>query len=297
MASTILISGASGQLGRRVTHHLLETNGVEPSRLIATTRSPDRLSELAERGVQVRYADFDDGSSVKQAFSGADKVLIISTDLFDLDHGKRLKQHETAIAAAKEVGASHAAYTSMLFPEPGSPIPFASDHLGSEQALKESGLSYTIFQNNAYHENLVMSLSAILASGKWFTSVGDGRTAYVGRDDIASAIASRLSADTIESVTLALTGTRAYTNSEVAVLATVATGRPIEVIQVSDDDLALHLNRIGIPDPFVRLLVGIEVNARKGLADLENDLIRQLTNRQPQSLEDFLKSNGAAFIK
>jgi NAD(P)H dehydrogenase (quinone) len=296
MTNPILVTGASGQLGRRILHHLLESNGVQPSGIIATTRNPDGLAQFAARGVVVRRADFDDAASLEQAFAGAKKILIISTDLFDLVDGKRLKQHETAIEAARKAGATHAAYTSMLYPEPGSPIPFASDHFGTEQALKASGLSYTIFQNNAYHENLFMSLPAILASGRWFTSAGQGRTAYVARDDIAAAIASRLASKWDDSATLALTGTKAYSNAEVAGLTTEVTGRHIEVVDFSDEALAEHLKAAGVPDPFVSLMVAVDVNARAGYADLENDLVAKLTRREPVSLKSFLEASKSALV-
>jgi NAD(P)H dehydrogenase (quinone) len=296
MTDTILVTGASGQLGRRVVHHLLESNGVLPSRIFATSRKPDALTQFAARGVVVRHADFDDATSLDQAFAGAETILIISTDLFDLVDGKRLKQHETAIAAARKMGAKHVAYTSMLYPEPGSPIPFASDHFGTEQALKASGISYTIFQNNAYQENLFMSLPSILASGRWFTAAAKGRTAYVARDDIAAAIATRLASKPEDGATLALTGARAYSNAEVASLATEVTGKNIEVVDVSDEALAEHLKNVGVPDPFVRLLVAVEVNARAGYADLETDLIKTLTSREPTSLKTFLEASKSALV-
>ncbi|TKD11989.1 MAG: SDR family NAD(P)-dependent oxidoreductase, partial [Mesorhizobium sp.] len=95
--------------------------------------------------------------SLATAFRGADSVLIISTGEIDLLHGKRLKQHENAVAAAKQAGVSHLLYTSMPNPEPGSPVLFAGDHYGTEQAIKASGIPYTIFRNGWYQENLFMS--------------------------------------------------------------------------------------------------------------------------------------------
>jgi NAD(P)H dehydrogenase (quinone) len=209
MTNTILITGASGQLGRRVTEHLLDSYHVPPQRLIATTRHPARLDDLARRGVTVRQADFNETMSLEQAFAGADRILIISTDHLDLTGGARLKQQQAAVAAARNAGAGHLAYTSMLKPEPGSPILFASDHYGTEQALKASGLAYTIFRNNAYHENLLLTLPSIVATGRWYSSAGEGRVAYAARDDMAAAIAGRLAADASESATFELTGPKA----------------------------------------------------------------------------------------
>ncbi|AXC12155.1 NADPH:quinone oxidoreductase 2 [Acidisarcina polymorpha] len=297
MSNNILITGASGQLGRRVLDHLIDGNTVDPSRIIATTRKPEALTAYAERGITVRHVDFDDEPSLEKAFVGADKILIIATDLFDLVDNKRLRQHERAIRAAKALGASHLAYTSMIHPEPGSPIPFANDHYGTEEAIKASGLSYTIYQNNAYYENLVLALPTVIKSGFWFTSAGEGRTAYASRDDMAAAIARNLSSDLKRSETLQLTGSIAYTNAEVAELATRVLGKPIELVDLSDEALTEQLKAFGVPEPFAILAAAVDANARLGLADSLNDTIESLIQRPPLSLEDFLVANRAVFLQ
>ncbi|MBZ9922631.1 NmrA family NAD(P)-binding protein, partial [Mesorhizobium sp. BR1-1-7] len=158
MTATLLVTGASGQLGRGVIQHLLDSLKVPPQRIIATTRNPENLADLAARGATIRAADFDDTASLEAAFKGADRVLIISTGELDLKSGRRLKQHENAVAAAKHAGVSHLLYTSMPNPEPVSPVLFANDHYGTEQAIKASGIPYTIFRNGWYQENLFMAL-------------------------------------------------------------------------------------------------------------------------------------------
>ena len=134
MSNTLLVTGASGQLGRRVIHHLLRTHQVPAARIIATTRKPDALADLAAEGVVVRQADFEDPASMVRAFVGAQRLLLISTDALDRP-GRRLEQHQAAVAAAVGAGVNHVVYTSMLKPEPGSPIPFAPDHFGTEQGV------------------------------------------------------------------------------------------------------------------------------------------------------------------
>jgi NAD(P)H dehydrogenase (quinone) len=290
----ILVTGASGQLGRRVIAHLLESKKVPASRIIAATRNPAGLADLAARGVALRRADFDDPPSLEQAFAGAEAILIISTDKFDLVGGKRLKQQEAAVAAAKQAGAAHVLYTSMLRPEPGSPVLFASDHYGTEQAMKASGMSYTIFRNNAYHENLLESLPAVVASGRWYTSAGEGRTAYAARDDVAAAIAGRLAAGATDSATLLLTGPEAYSHAEVAALVTEVTGKPIEIAPLSDDALTDVLKTAGVPDDWARLLASVDANVRAGNNDVVNDTIETLSSRRPLPLRRFLEANTSA---
>jgi len=129
MSDTILVTGAAGQLGQRVVHHLLETYKVPAGRIIAATRDPSKLAELAARGVATRKADFDDAAGLVSAFEGAGTVLIISTDALAVP-GQRLKQHTAAVNAAAKAGVKHIAYTSMPSPDK-SLVTFAPDHLGT----------------------------------------------------------------------------------------------------------------------------------------------------------------------
>ncbi|AKU95496.1 NADPH:quinone oxidoreductase 2 [Labilithrix luteola] len=291
MTDTILVTGASGRLGRAVVRHLVDTYEIEPTRVIATTRDPAKLSDMTARGIQVRAASFDDPSGLDRAFAGATKVLVISTDELDLEGGKRLRQHVAAVAAAKRAGASYVSYTSMIRPEPGSPVLFANDHFGTEQAIRASGLAFTIFRANSYHENLFLSLPAVFATGRWYTSAGEGRVAYAGRDDMAAAIAACLASPITESTTLDLTGPVAYSNAEVARMVTAVTGRSIEIVPLSDAALTDALKSNGVPEPFARLLASVDANTRMGNSDVESDVLERLLRRKPTSLERFIQAN------
>jgi NAD(P)H dehydrogenase (quinone) len=293
MTETLLVTGASGQLGRGVIHHLLDTLNVAPARIIAATRNPESLADLAARGVTIRQADFDDSASLVDAFNGADRVLIISTGEIDLG-GKRLKQHENAVAAARKAGVSHLLYTSMPTPEPGSPVLFAGDHYGTEQAIKASGIPYTIFRNGWYQENLFMSLPHAIASGYWYTAAADGRIAHGARDDMAAAIAAGLASGAVESTTYTLTGPQAHTVAEIAALVTDVTGKPIEVVQLSDEALTEGLKAAGIPSDFAPVIVSFDTNTRSGRIGMVTDAIETLSGKKPQSLRHFLEANKAA---
>ena len=296
MSETLLVTGASGQLGRGVINHLLDAQKIAPASIIAATRNPENLADLVARGVTVRAADFNDRTSLETAFAGADRVLIISTGDLDLKTGRRLKQHETAVAAAKAAGVSHLAYTSMPNPEPGSPVLFASDHYGTEQAIKASGIAYTIFRNGWYQENLFMALPHAIASGKWYSSAGDGRIAHGARDDMAAAIAAGLASGSKESRIYTLTGPQAYTTREVAAIVSDVTGKPIEVIQVPDEGLTEGIKAAGVPEDFARIIASFDANTRAGrIADV-TDAVEKLSGRKSRTLQQFLEANKTALL-
>ncbi len=292
MTDTLLVTGASGQLGRSVINHLLDTFKVPAARIIATTRTPANLADLAARGVDVREADFDDQASLAKAFKGADRALVISTNELAIQ-GKRREQQLAAVAAAKQAGVAHLLYTSLPNPEPGSPIIFAPDHYDTEQAIKATGIPYTILRNSWYDENLFMSLPQTLASGHWYTSAGDGRISYCARDDMAAAIAGALASGAKESTTYTLTGPKAYTVAEVAALVTEVTGKPIQVIQLSDDALTDGMKAAGLPEPIARLLVSFDAATRVGGLGMVTDSVEKLSGRKSVSLKQFLEANKA----
>jgi NAD(P)H dehydrogenase (quinone) len=259
--------------------------------VLAGSRRPDKLGELAGWGVSVRKADFDDPATLAGAFAGIDRILIISTDAIFVP-GQRIQQHLAAIDAAVRSGVRHIVYTSMPNPEPPSVMPIAPDHYATEQRIAQSGIGFTILRNSWYTENLLRSLPGVFASGKWFTSAGQGRMNYIARNDIARAAAAALSAG--EEITAArydLTGPKSMTVSEIAAVASAAFDRPIEVIQVSDDELARTLAESGMPAAWIPRRVATDMNMRAGKFDIESDAVRRLTGTPPQSLRDFLLAN------
>src|SRR3954454_25286486 len=121
---TLLVTGASGHLGQRVIELLLEANA---GHVIAATRTPEKLAHLAARDVEVRKADFDDPSTLTEAFAGVDRLLLISTDALD-GTDRRQVQHRNALNAAARAGVTHVAYSSLTNPAPGSSLAIARDH-------------------------------------------------------------------------------------------------------------------------------------------------------------------------
>ncbi|MGV2099581.1 SDR family oxidoreductase [Rhizobium sp. 21-4511-3d] len=291
MSDTILVTGAAGQLGQRVVHHLLETYKVPASRIIAATRDPSKLAELAARGVATRKADFDDAAGLVSAFEGAGTVLIISTDALAVP-GQRLKQHTAAVNAAAKAGVKHVAYTSMPSPDK-SLVTFAPDHLGTENAIKASGLPYTILRDAWYFDNFMMSLPHNLEGGKWYTATKGGKVPYITREDCALAIAAALVGKP-ENKTYTLTGSTSYSIADVASAVTAITGRPLEVIDVTDEQLSAGMTGAGLPSFVVDMLVSADANIRAGNFDSLSGDFTTLTGKEPQTLRKFIEDRKAA---
>src|SRR6202451_1564515 len=256
---TLFVTGAAGHLGRRVVELLLERDA---GKIVAGTRKPEKLADLAARGVVVRHADFEDQKGLEAALKGADRVLIISTDAIDRP-GRRLAQHKAAVAAAVSAGVKHAVYTSMPNPET-SPVVFAPDHLGTEQALKASGLSYTILRMCWYADFLIPTLAPAVASGKLIAATGQGGAPYVTREDCAQAAAAALASTDTSNKTFNITGPDPLTYTGRATLASELRGRPVTFVPVEPAERVTQLIAVGTPEFIAKLLVSSQIAIAQG---------------------------------
>jgi NAD(P)H dehydrogenase (quinone) len=182
----------------------------------------------------------------------------------------------------------------MLNPE-GSFIPFAPDHLQTEQAIERSGLEFTILRVSWYAENLLGSLPGVLASGKWFTAAQNGRINYVPREDVARAAAAALASRGDGRQRLDITGPAPLTIAQIAAITSELSGKAIEVVQVSDEQLADGLRSAGLPPFVIPLVVGTDQNMRAGKFDVASDAVRRLTGKDAQSVRDYLAAHRAAW--
>ncbi len=285
--ATLLVTGASGHLGRRVVELLLEAGA---GHLIATTRHPDKLADLAARGVEIRQADFDDPESLSGAFAGADRLLLISTDIFD-GTDRRMNQHRNAVKAAEQAGVKHVVYTSLTNPGPESPILLAPDHHATEQALDASSLDWTVLRNNMYTENLLQGLPRAIETGKWVAAAGDGAASYVTREDCARAAAAALAATTSGRTTLDISGPAALTHAEIAQIASELVDRPIEYVAVEPGALKAGVVAAGLPEIVAGLIVSFDEAVAQGKLAVASTAVADLTGTPAQSVGDFLKAH------
>jgi NAD(P)H dehydrogenase (quinone) len=286
---TLFVTGASGHLGRRVVELLLEK---EAGKIVAGTRKPEKLADLAARGATVVHADFDDPKGLETALAGVDRVLIISTDAIDRP-GRRLTQHKSAVSAAAAAGVKHAVYTSMPNPET-SPVVFAPDHLGTEQALKASGMSWTILRDCWYTDYLIPTLAPAVASGQLIAATGQGGAPYVTREDCAQDAAAALASADTANRTFNITGPDLVTYAELAKIASELTGRPVAFVPVEPAERVAQLIAAGTPEPIAKLLVSSQTAISQGKMGTPTNAVKELTGREPMSVREFLSTHREA---
>lgn len=288
---TLLVTGASGNLGRQAVEWLLSNyNGP----IIATTRDTGKLSEFSGRGVTVRQADFDKPETLADAFAGAQRLLLISTDALAFP-GQRLKQHKDAVQAAVQAGVKHIIYTSIQNADPGTACLIADDHFATEELIKNSGLTYTILRNNLYADNLLQALPQAIATGHYATAGGDGATAYVTRMDCANTAAAALASSSTDKQIIDVTGPEALSGSDIARISSEITGKSIQFVPLEAAQLVGIYESIGIPNGFAQVLVSFDTASSKGEYSQTSQAVRQLTGSAPTSVKQFLADNKNLF--
>ena len=281
----IIVTGATGQLGRAITENLLEL--VPAGQIGVSVRDPEKARDLEERGVRVRRGDFDDAASLNHAFEGASQVLIVSSNTRG---DSAVSQHPAAIDAARKAGAERVLYTSHMGSNPSSPFPPMRNHAGTEEALRESGVAFTSLRNGFYASPTpMMMLGNAIETGE-LVAPEDGPVAWTTRGDLAEAAAIILAREGIDGPTPALTASETVDASGIAAIASEITGRQIRRVVVPDDEYRNGLLANGTPEPGADMLLGLFAASRQGDFSPADPTLARLIGREPTPLWGVLES-------
>lgn len=280
---SVIVTGASGKLGRLVAENLLAR--LAAADLVLVTRHPAALSDLAARGADVRFGDFDDPASLPNAFAGGTRMLLISTDAI----GRRVAQHRAAIDAATAAGVGHIVYTSHVNPVAGNPIgPIAEENRETEAMLHGTATAWTVLRFGSFAELQVQPAALAVTAGRLISNAGDGRLVPVSRRDCAEAAAIVLTTGGHDAQTYEITGPAALSQRELAAVFAEVSGRPVKVVRVGDRMLEWGLVRYGTPKPVARAIAAFGRSLREGYFDVVDPAFERLSGRPPLSLREVL---------
>ncbi|MDD2466157.1 MAG: SDR family oxidoreductase [Desulfobulbus sp.] len=273
----IVVTGATGQLGRLVIAALLKK--VPAAKIVAAVRNPEKAKDLAETGIQVRYADYSLPESWNEALKGADKVLLISSS----EIGQRAIQHRSVIDAAKRSGVKLLAYTSVLHAGT-SPLGLAAEHRETEALLSASGVPFVLLRNGWYTENYTAGVPAALVHGSVYGCAGDGRISSATRADYAEAAAAVLTSDNQAGRVYELAGDTSYTLTELAAEISRQSGKNIGYVNLPEAEYKSVLIKVGLPEVVAELLANSDTGASKNALFDDSRQLNKLIGRPSTSL-------------
>jgi NAD(P)H dehydrogenase (quinone) len=281
--STFAVTGASGHLGRLTVEELLAL-GVPASDVIAVVRSQAKAADLAERGVQVREADYSRPETLGPALAGVSRLLLVSSSAA----GERVAHHTNVIEAAQAAGSSRIVYTSMLKAN-DTTNPLAGEHHETERALRDAGVAFTVLRNSWYTENYTGQLSQYLEGGEILGAAGNGRISAASRRDYAAAAAAALLQDEAGNRTYELGGP-AFDLAGLARVISEVTGRQVTYRDLPVDEYADALQHAGLDETTAHFVASLDASIAHGDLETDSQDLAQLLGRPATPLAEVLRA-------
>ena len=274
----IALTGASGQLGRRVIHHLLEL-GAAPESIVAVVRDRARADDLAELGLVVRQADYENTAAYAEALAGVDRVLLISSNAV----GGRLRQHRNVVDAAVLAGVKLLGYTSIAHAD-STTMKLATEHQATEQYIRDSWLPFVFLRNGWYLENYTATVGESAERGAIVGSAGNGRVSAASRDDFAAAAAVVLLSEGQDNVIYELGGDESFTQQELAAEISRQTGKPVQYQDLPALEYARVLEKAGVPTAFAGVVADSSAAVKRGELEVTSGDLSRLIGRPTTTL-------------
>ncbi len=283
----ILVTGATGHFGKAAIRFLLQKN-IPANTIAALVRDEAKAADLKEKGIVIRKGDYDDYASLVAAFTGVDKMLLVSAS----DIASRSIQQANAVKAAKEAGVKYILYTSFERKNEtaGSPIAFvAKAHIETEQNIKASGIAYTFFRNNLYTDFIPVFIGEKVRDTGIFWPAGDGKAAFGVREDMAEAAANVLTSEGHEGKEYIIANTENISFAEVAAVISRITGKTISYTSPSPAEYKSVLSVAGVPELYIDLFAAFAEAIKQGEFESSHTDLEKLLGRKPQSPAGFLQ--------
>lgn len=286
----ILVTGATGNIGRRTLHHLLKRRPA--SDLAGLVRDPARAADLAAMGIDIREGDYFDHDGLVRAFEGIEKLMLVSATAFT----DRNTQHENVISAAQHAGVKHIVYMPVIHKAgSGFTLPqITAEDLFVEEKLKASNQAFTLVRHPPFLENVEFYAGGNALETGVYAPAGAGRAGYACRDDLAEAHAVVLSQAGHENKAYSLYGGPPVSFKDVAQILSEISGRPVPLNVVPDQDYIAVLMAAGLPEPAAGFMLAWVHGINAGEWDGQTGDLEKLLGRKPTTAAEFLQASFAS---
>ena len=281
----VLVTGANGNLGSKIVEYLLTKLSVEEIIVGVRNDKSEKAQNYKEQGLEVRVTDFENPETLITAFTGVDRLFIIST--FG-DYETIMRQHTNAVKAAKVNDVKQVIYPSVTRAEE-SDFFLAGMHRAREIAIIESEIPYVILRNNWYVENELSAIQGCMTGAPWLTAAGEGKIGWVYRPDLAEAAANVLVAEghNHENKIYELSGENLTQQQFVDTLNEIL-DKKISLFAVDDSSYEEMLKGAGVPEAHLPMLVMIQKGIRDGGLESTHTDLDFLLERKATSLKQAL---------
>ena len=278
----IAVTGAAGHLGRHIIDSLLARD-VAAGDIVAIVRTASKAADLADRGITVAEAAYEDTAALTSALQDVDRLVLVSGS----EVGRRLAQHTSILDAAKAAGVGFIAYTSLVNAD-SSELSLAPEHRETEALLASSGIDHVLLRNGWYWENFASNVDAARATGHVFGAAGEGRVNGAARRDYAEAAAVVVTTDGHAGKTYELGGKPQLTYREIAQAIGTVIGAEVSYVNQSVEEYQQTLEGAGLPTEIAQMLAGWDVAIAGGALETASTDLEDLIGRPATSLAEAL---------
>lgn len=283
----ILVTGATGHYGYAVIESLIE-NGVNESLIYAMARDYTKVEKLKSLKVNIVFSNYNNYGSMLKAFSGINKLLFVSSN----EQENRSMQHIQVVNAAVESGIKYILYTSQEHKKVNFSLieSVLSSHLATENAIKESGLSYTILRNGLYMDILPSFLGENIFEHGIYLPAGNGKIGLALRSEMAETAAKVLISTGHKNKTYSLSED-SYSISEIAEYISQITGKNITYLSPSLETFIKTVLNQGMPKGCAKRIGGFAVAIRRGELESDGSQMKRLLGRKPLTVKQYLEES------
>jgi uncharacterized protein YbjT (DUF2867 family) len=286
MPDKILVTGATGNVGGEVLKQLA---GLRVS-VRALVRNRTKAAAIEGPDVEIVEGDMSKPSTLAPALDGVRKLLLLSSP----DPGQAALQNGV-IDAAKRAGVRHIVKVSAMGAALDAPMSFGRWHAEIERYLEQSGVPFTILRPNFFMQNMLMSAGTIVAEGKFYGSMKDGKASFVDARDIAAVAAHALAGSGHEGKSYQITGPEALSFADVARKLAAALKKPVSYVDIPREPLIQAMTGAGMPDWQARAIAELyDWGSQGGFAEV-TDVVAKIGKKQPITFDQFASDVAGAF--
>ncbi|WP_162427595.1 SDR family oxidoreductase [Pontibacter pudoricolor] len=290
MQQTILVTGATGTVGREVVKQLSMLDGIRVRAGVHSVIKGENLRRLPD--VEVVEMEFTDPGSLHAAFTHADKVFLVTP----FSEGQ-VEMARKLVDEAKKTGVKHIVKLSALGAGAKDAIQLCRWHREIERYIEQSGIPYTFLRAASFMQNFEnYSAPTIKSEGKIYMPAGEGKVSYIDARDIAAVAIAVLTGDGHESKIYDLTGPEAISVGEVAATISLVTGKQVDFVDVPEEAAMQSMQQQEMPDWMIHALLELYGQQRAGNSDLVTNCVEELTGRKPHNFRQFVKEYKECFV-
>jgi len=287
MTDTILVMGATGNVGSQVVKQLADTG----ANVRAAVRSPRKAESLKSERVSLTEFDTDKPETIEAAFQGVDKVFLLTPLVPNM-----VELSANLVAAAKKAGVKHIIKSSGMGAEVEPGITLTRWHREAEKAIEASGIAFTFVRPNGFMQNYAnFNGATIKTQNTFYLPVGDGKVSYIDTRDIAAVAVAALTQDGHEGKAYEVTGLEAISNQEIAEIISQVVGRKINYVDVPEDAARSEMKQSGMPDVLIDMTMELYELYKAGYASEVTPTVEQVTGKKPISFAQFANDYAEVF--